>query len=570
MGRKSSPRKYPLVALDLRANDPILDGAATRAEADALTYEIKVGNCLHVLKGMPENSIHCAITSPPYWGLRDYGVPPEAWGGDPTCPHVWGEMQRGKRTDILPEDQTTLKSRTSVNEKQNGANTNGGRFCLNCDAWLGCYGLEPTPELYAEHTVLIFREVRRVLRKDGTLWLNIGDSYAAGGRGAGRNERQQMGEATAAARALGAKKAPPGYKNKDLIGIPWLVAGALRADGWYLRAGNVWWKKNPMPESTTDRTTAAHEFMFHFSKSESYYYDHEAIKEEIAASQRGRIRKNDPVGGKSWKERGQHSEGGAITTGPIVEEEPEAEQGNLDDDPSAPKKQDGHGRRHKGFNKRWDESGDCDRRNKRSVWHIESDEPTVWRFLFENAPDEETREKIAILFDEWSRQIENRESVWIYATMPYAEAHFATMPPALVEPCLLAGTSLQNCETCGAPWERVTEEHTVDRTELPPDHPEWRPRKYDYGKAADPVGRGIGRRYRFTDTTGWTPTCKCAVNTGSAKALVLDPFGGSGTTAMVADGLGRDAVIIELNPEYAEMAERRISRGHQRFQPTLL
>jgi DNA modification methylase len=261
------------------------------------------GDCRDIFKTLPDESVHCVVTSPPYWGLRDYGH---------------GEQ----------------------------------------------IGLEPTPEAYVATMVEVFREVRRVLRKDGTLWLNLGDSF----------------------------------KDKNLIGMPWRVAFALQTDGWYLRQDIIWAKPNPMPESVTDRCTKAHEYIFLLSKSPRYYYDQDAIREEIKAGSGIRMRASKHDGCRGDKIKNPTAD---ITLK--------------------------HYQEIKGA-------------NRRSVWEID--------------------------------------------TQPFREAHFATFPPALIEPCVMAG-----CPKGGT---------------------------------------------------------------------VLDPFGGAGTTGMVADRLQRDAIIIELNPDYAAMAELRL------------
>jgi DNA modification methylase len=177
------------------------------------------GDVLTQLQRLPTESVHCCITSPPYWGLRDYGV-------------------------------------------------------------TGQLGLERTPEEYVRKMVAVFREVRRVLRQDGTLWLVIGDSYSGGfGQGSpGNKSKSNVGSFEGRV----AIKRPNGYKNKDLVGIPWLLAFALRADGWYLRQDIIWSKTNPMPESVTDRCCKSHEHIFLLTKSKHYYFDHEAIKEPAA------------------------------------------------------------------------------------------------------------------------------------------------------------------------------------------------------------------------------------------------------------------------------------------------
>jgi DNA modification methylase len=205
-----------------------VSGTATLLSGDALT----------VLQSLPDGAARCCVTSPPYWGLRDYGVD-------------------------------------------------------------GQLGLEPTPEQYVTRMVAVFREVRRVLADDGTLWLNVGDSYAGSGRGIGdtkttnrRNPHSHhLHERLEAEGAVGRQwvKPPDGYERKNLVGIPWRLAFALQADGWTLRSDVIWAKPNPMPESVTDRPTKAHEYVFLLSKSARYFYDAEGIAEPIAESTAERL-----------------------------------------------------------------------------------------------------------------------------------------------------------------------------------------------------------------------------------------------------------------------------------------
>jgi len=224
---------------------------------------------------LADESVHCVVTSPPYWGLRDYKLPPMVWpaNGDRSslfsCRHIWGEsIEEHKRGDFGTE--STLEGASQDTEARLQT-VNQGAFCQLCGAWRGALGLEPTPELYVEHIVQIFREVRRVLRRDGTLWLNMGDCYACGkGKdfsvpGTGRYPSDGFSNRQS-------RQAPNGLKPKDLVGMPWRVAFALQADGLWLRRDIIWSKPNPMPESVPDRPTTAHEYIFLFTRSGAAVY----------------------------------------------------------------------------------------------------------------------------------------------------------------------------------------------------------------------------------------------------------------------------------------------------------
>ncbi len=344
----------------------LLDGKVRLIQANALSIPLEDG------------SVNCCVTSPPYWGLRDY---------------------------LGNEDQL---------------------------------GQEKTPDEYVANMVAVFREVRRVLRADGTLWLNIGDSYAAQRGGThmpaetlagGKNGKTDEGECVNRGRSDGyspsRNASAIGLKHKDLVGIPWMVAFALRADGWYLRQDIIYAKVNPMPESVTDRCTKAHEYLFLLSKSPRYYYDQDAIKEPSVS---GDLRKPYAPGQVDARGNG-HDRGG----GTFRKTDKQSMVGK---------------RTYTGFNDRWDGREETD--------------PLKFR---------------------------NKRDVWSVATHPYKEAHFATFPPKLIEPCVLAG---------------------------------------------------------------------CPEN-----GLVLDPFGGSGTTARVCVDNNRRAVLLDINYKeeegsYLEMAKRRI------------
>jgi len=244
-----------------------------------------VGDCRAVLPTLPDGEIQCCVTSPPYWGLRDYGT--GHWeGGDPECDHLRADWEKSSSGAT---QNSCRPGRSAVPSPQ------FGQSCARCGAVRidGQLGLERTPDEYVATMVAVFREVKRVLRDDGTLWLNLGDSYAGtkvgntnGGASSGlkRNApkcRDALDERMHAEMATMqfVKKLPAGLKEKDLVGIPWRVAFALQADGWYLRSDIIWSKPNPMPESVTDRPTKAHEYVFLLSKAPRYLYDGDAIRE---------------------------------------------------------------------------------------------------------------------------------------------------------------------------------------------------------------------------------------------------------------------------------------------------
>ena len=224
------------------------------------------GNCIETLKTIPDESVDCCITSPPYYGLRDYGTG-EWIGGDPNCPH---------------RRMSKFSEKTTTGHKQEELIGNVGdaiykSVCPLCGAVRQDkqIGLEETPEEYIDRLVSVFREVKRIIKPEGTLWVNIGDSY--NGNKTGNTEvNKHKGAVTDSFK----KKLWDGAKCKDLIGIPWLLAFALRNDGWYLRQDIIWHKPNPMPESVKDRCTKSHEYIFLLSKSPKYYFDYEAIQEE--------------------------------------------------------------------------------------------------------------------------------------------------------------------------------------------------------------------------------------------------------------------------------------------------
>lgn len=229
-------------------------------------HQLYTGNALDVLKTLPENSIHCCITSPPYWGIRDYSIEPSLWDGDSTCKHEWNVSRA-----IPPTN----------NAKYGGDNRNicvkvagNGRapeayHCTKCNGWLGCLGFEATVSKYVDHLTQILDEVKRVLRKDGTLWLVLGDCYAGSGGPGGDFRDGKKGDTY----LRSYNRNTEGLKPKDLVGVPWRVALALQEKGWYLRKDIIWSKPSSVPDPVHDRPTSSHEYIFLLSKAPIYFFD---------------------------------------------------------------------------------------------------------------------------------------------------------------------------------------------------------------------------------------------------------------------------------------------------------
>lgn len=237
---------------------------------------ILVGDVRRVLATLPAKSVHCIVTSPPYWGLRDYKVPPSVWGGDSACDHEWGATQRAPWANDVPGPNSGGKNAGFRNHIKDT-----GPFCAKCGAWRGCLGLEPTVELFLDNLVAVFRDCWRVLRDDGTLWLNIGDSYAGSGRGPtgangiGQHERRQ---------GFHSPGASHGVRAKSMMLIPERLLLALQADGWIVRDKVVWHKTSAMPENVRDRCSDAWEPVYQLTKRGRYFADMEAVKQPPSAS----------------------------------------------------------------------------------------------------------------------------------------------------------------------------------------------------------------------------------------------------------------------------------------------
>lgn len=377
--------------------------------------QIIYGDCLEKLKELPDAIADCCVTSPPYYGLRDYGT--AQWiGGDPNCPH------KGKPFAI----------RANINANWNGGNDVKNKkiyepfkkVCPLCGAVREDkqIGLEESPEEYVQKLVAVFREVKRVLKDDGTLWLNIGDSYAGGqGRWGGLNKLSGKQNTN-----VGSLGQIPKYsrwehdviKQKDLIGIPWMLAFALRADGWYLRQDIIWAKPNPMPESVKDRCVKSHEYIFLLSKQKKYYFDYEAIQEEA-----------------KWKDDKRATQGRIAYDGKRTEgTDKHAQQSFVAF--SRKKKSDSNGISFGG-----QKYGDNADKHFRTYSGKEWTPQTKYKNLEYNGQQNHTmHERRAEGLPDEEYVVRNKRDVWSVSVQPIREAHFATFPEKLIEPCILAGS----------------------------------------------------------------------------------------------------------------------------------
>lgn len=249
------------------------------------------GDVIEELNKLPADSVHCVVTSPPYWGLRDYGLEAQIWDDDPECDHDWtpggGGLLHENRNFKTGTQEEVSGSGPLV--KVRGESKGGDSFCNKCGAWKGQLGLEPDYRLYVIHMVQVFQAVRRVLRPDGACFLNLGDSYIGSwGNYSPKSPAPQAGWSHSrftrrsyddrSWRPVNSHN-QPGLKSKDLCGIPWRVALALQDDGWWLRSDIIWSKPNPMPESVLDRPTRSHEYIFLLTKSQQYFWDHIAVRQ---------------------------------------------------------------------------------------------------------------------------------------------------------------------------------------------------------------------------------------------------------------------------------------------------
>lgn len=450
---------------------------------------ILIGDVREVFKQIPDKSVHTIVTSPPYWQMRYYDSPAVIWDSETECKHLWKNLAGKISSD--PEAKGFRKDFEYL-------------ICTKCNCGYGELGLEPTPELYISHMLEICDTLWRILRDDGTFWLNMGDCYAGSGQEQGHkpgdwNLNRRSGDSNFQVRT--ARPVVSGLKRKDLVGMPWMLALALRDAGWYLRRDVIWYKRNAAPESPKDRPITAHEYLFLLTKRPFYFYDNEAIKEKDHPDGRKKTirKKTDRYTGKDE---------------------------NLFQDNQ---------------HERW-----TGKRNKRSVWDI--------------------------------------------PTKGFKGAHFATFPPELIIPCIMAGTSqLGCCPVCGKQWERVVIPTESYRQYLGQsflgDRSKIKDRKI--GKSQSKISNTAYHLDSDYRTLGWVLKCGCygykplpfsgywdgddfieyknkcgryLKKPERCPSIVCDPFMGSGTTAEVAIHAGRHYTGAEINPEYTKIQKKRLEK----------
>lgn len=403
-----------------------------------------LGDILEIPSSWPDAFVQAIITSPPYLWIRDYQVPPSAWP----------EITYAPMPGIPP---------------------------ITIPAQVACLGLEDSPAAFVAHIVHIFRGIRRILRDDGVLFFNMGDKhFGSPGAAGARGKSSQLGDRSVMdAQEEGAHAIPVrtmaqaralGLKEKDLIGVPWRCAFALQADGWYLRMDNIWHKPNPMPDSAQDRTSKAHEYFFQFSKSEDYYFDGIAIREQDS----GR------TSGNTFQGRQGTAEYQAVSGG------------------------EGSGE--------WMPGGG---RNKRSVWTV--------------------------------------------ASFPYKGSHYATFPPNLIKPAILASTPEAGCcSACRRPWLRIVSKEFKPQADV---SQEKAGRGHGDTKPADEMNRWDGSQRGTVEikTIGWKQQCECP-RAHAIPSIVFDPFCGSGTTGEVCQELGRAWLGCDLDPRNQILQDQRTQK----------
>jgi DNA modification methylase len=464
-------------------------------------YRIIQGNASQMLVNMPAESVDCIITSPPYFGLRDYGKENEQiWDGNENshkCCHVW---DKEVTEEVHPQqDRAGSKSLGTRGEQKWTSGTAGtishGKSCVVCGAWKGSLGLEPTVDMYVKHLADIFDIGKRVLKSTGTCWVNLGDSYNANWRGGGVE--------TATGSWKGHEGVHPfmgqgGTADKCLLQVPARFAIEMVKRGWILRNEIVWHKLNCMPSSARDRFTVDYEKVFFFTKEKQYWFDTQYEPADTYDHSPPAFRR----GSGKYKEGSKH----AAPRAPVSE-----------------------------FMKKKGCGGNFD---------------------YVGINSKEGRKKMEGRVRMLGRI---KRCVWSIPTKPFREAHFATFPEALVEPMIKAGCPEHICVECHKPRVKVYESNNPSQEYMENDEFQQAAPQGTFGsrQCIKSLHRNDGGVYSSAILVDYT---KCKCNAKFEGGTVLDPFNGSGTTGVVAKRLGRKYIGIELNSDYIKMAEQRIKK----------
>jgi DNA modification methylase len=539
------------------------------------TYQILEGDVRERLRDLPADSVHTCCTSPPFYNLRAYNTMPQIWGSTaPDCQHdfaeVWtpnqncgaGVTPKPKRRDRqhlkelgerlgcgggnrYSETAEYMNGRDGgpLPEKVDGPRGRASAFCRLCGCWKGELGSEPTPELFTANLVEVFREVRRVLRPDGLLFVNLADSFSgSGGAGGDYNAgglREGQPKFVGTARASRAPSAKDGYgkhnyrqddksirpiapsiRPKSLIGIPQRFALAMVDDGWIWRAELPWIKRNPMPSSAGDRPSVSHEWFLMFSREEKYFWDMDAVRSRTVT----------PATGNTWEKR--KANGTPMRYGTDAAAQSADRMGVS-----------AAGRSYRTADMFYSGLDEAIEEQRAYLAHLEKIRADGGLLLDEGG------DPMALCINTQGSSLE----------------HYAGYPVKLVDPLIRAATSERGvCEKCGAPWVRKTKDSPAyaaikARTDWTKQG-EWVQTGSNYGKM--PHQRTTAEKI----TTGWSASCSC--NAGTVPAVVLDPFSGTASTGAAALRRGRSYVGIELNGEYAEMSRKRLASETQQVRMT--
>jgi len=519
--------------------------------------KILCGNDLEILPKLPAESVNCCVCSPPYWSLRDYGIEPIIWDGNKNCKHIWGKKfitLKHKAGETNPGKESWFKDKGASDDK-------GNCFCIKCGAWLGSLGLEPTFELYIKHLCDIFDEVKRVLRKDGTCFINIGDSYGGSGNASGHKEdTRNLGYKTSEMGATKGNQRTTGQYAKSLLDIPYRFSIEMIKRGWIKRNTIIWHKPNCMPASADDRFTVDFEYLFFFTKNnKAIFWTNEKTLECVDKKPLG----IKGIEGKDWEWRECPTcQGEGTIVGKALKER------------AAPIVI-GNGivtKNTKAFKvcPRCKGSGKV----KYSFWsgHDYWFEQQFDKYDYplnrwggdiqKSRTEKKTIYEKAMKLGKTSKLVEgavrpnpsgrNKRCVWIIPTQPFPEAHFAVYPEGLIDMPIKAGCPEFVCKKCGK--ARVK----INISESKPTRP---------GLESKDENNNIysANRKRYMPEYKGEYITDCGCNAGFEGGIVLDPFMGAGTTALVALKQRKRFIGIEIKQEYIDMSYKRIARVQQRI-----